>query len=297
MQEKEKNFSVTYKGFTVSWTTDLADCLRCKSGLEIRDKVVVFLNSLDSQLGTHKYPVWPEGPEVVGEADVKPDKCPDPSISPPPYDVVEEGYKPSTRKEAVCDQWGHLKCTRCDKVVSSKIPANTMVRAFVECPECVEQDIKEEEAKGKLKCSRCGRIVIRNIPMDIGIMANVVCSECVKKEEDAMGRLTFICSRCQRIIKVIPQGTKDVTAYIVCPACLEREKNKKVPETTVDLKCLRCGRIVFKNIPKSRVETTYVSILCKKCIKKEQDQNYLEKMEGDLDAYIEQRRKDTWTSF
>ncbi len=40
-----------------------------------------------------------------------------------------------------------IKCTRCGKGVSSEVPDNTIVKAFVECPECCE---KQEEKEKKI---------------------------------------------------------------------------------------------------------------------------------------------------
>lgn len=39
-----------------------------------------------------------------------------------------------------------IKCTRCGKGVSSEVPNDTIVRAFVECPECCEKQ-EEKEAR------------------------------------------------------------------------------------------------------------------------------------------------------
>ena len=33
-----------------------------------------------------------------------------------------------------------IRCNKCSKSVSSEVPGNIIVRAWVECPECVEKD-------------------------------------------------------------------------------------------------------------------------------------------------------------
>lgn len=35
-----------------------------------------------------------------------------------------------------------IHCSRCGKLVSSPVPAGTIVRAFIECPECVEKQAR-----------------------------------------------------------------------------------------------------------------------------------------------------------
>lgn len=199
MQKKENNCSITCEGITVSWTPDLADLL----------KVAVFLNSLDMT-----------------------NKQSDPSVMPPPYDIVEEGYKPATRKEAVCVQWEHLKCQRCGKIISSKVPKNTVVRTFLECPECVEKDLmKEEQEKkemGSLKCSRCGQISIKNLSKGTQVvMQYIVCPKCVKKEEQEKGTWNLKCSRCRKIISSnVPKEIGTIRAYIECPECVAEDVKK-----------------------------------------------------------------------
>lgn len=32
-----------------------------------------------------------------------------------------------------------IKCSRCGKSVSTPVPLNTVVRAWIECPECIEK--------------------------------------------------------------------------------------------------------------------------------------------------------------
>lgn len=38
-----------------------------------------------------------------------------------------------------------LRCNRCGKIISTEVPEETIVRAWIECPECIE---KEPEIKG-----------------------------------------------------------------------------------------------------------------------------------------------------
>jgi hypothetical protein len=37
-----------------------------------------------------------------------------------------------------------LRCTYCSKIVSTEVPDDTVVRAVLECPECVEKNDPEE---------------------------------------------------------------------------------------------------------------------------------------------------------
>ena len=38
-----------------------------------------------------------------------------------------------------------LHCNKCGKTVSSEVPDNTVVRAWIECPECSEENSKREK--------------------------------------------------------------------------------------------------------------------------------------------------------
>lgn len=39
-----------------------------------------------------------------------------------------------------------IRCSRCGEPVSSvEIPPETIIRAWVECPECVEKDIEKDK--------------------------------------------------------------------------------------------------------------------------------------------------------
>jgi len=40
-----------------------------------------------------------------------------------------------------------INCSRCGKMVSSPVPAGTIVRAFIECPECVEKQGEPKPGK------------------------------------------------------------------------------------------------------------------------------------------------------
>ena len=42
-----------------------------------------------------------------------------------------------------------IRCCRCGEPASSEVPDGTIVRAWVECPECVEKYDKEEKKMGK----------------------------------------------------------------------------------------------------------------------------------------------------
>lgn len=33
----------------------------------------------------------------------------------------------------------NIRCSNCGKIVSTPVPKNTVVRAWVECPECLEE--------------------------------------------------------------------------------------------------------------------------------------------------------------
>lgn len=46
----------------------------------------------------------------------------------------------------------YIKCNRCGKPVSSMIPKETIVRAWIECPECINYSkIKKKEIKNGKK--------------------------------------------------------------------------------------------------------------------------------------------------
>jgi DNA-directed RNA polymerase subunit RPC12/RpoP len=55
-----------------------------------------------------------------------------------------------------------LKCSNCGKIVSSPVPDNTIVRAWIECPECIEGICPICDGKKTLKighnirkCQKC----------------------------------------------------------------------------------------------------------------------------------------------
>lgn len=33
-----------------------------------------------------------------------------------------------------------IRCCKCGKIVSTEIPDTTIIRAWIECPECIEKD-------------------------------------------------------------------------------------------------------------------------------------------------------------
>ena len=37
-----------------------------------------------------------------------------------------------------------IQCSNCGEVVSTPVPTNTVIRAWVECPECIEKKDKEK---------------------------------------------------------------------------------------------------------------------------------------------------------
>ena len=44
-----------------------------------------------------------------------------------------------------------LRCSRCGVALSTEVPEGTLVRAWIECPECImKEDIWEKEFEGKL---------------------------------------------------------------------------------------------------------------------------------------------------
>lgn len=46
----------------------------------------------------------------------------------------------------------YVKCSKCGKSVSNELDRDVVVRAYVECPECVESDVKEtDDLNYKLK--------------------------------------------------------------------------------------------------------------------------------------------------
>lgn len=44
-----------------------------------------------------------------------------------------------------------IKCNVCGKAVSTLVPATTLIRAWVECPECIEGNILEKKLGKKTK--------------------------------------------------------------------------------------------------------------------------------------------------
>jgi len=40
-----------------------------------------------------------------------------------------------------------LKCSKCDIILSTEIPDNTIVRAWIECPECIQNRPENKEMK------------------------------------------------------------------------------------------------------------------------------------------------------
>jgi DNA-directed RNA polymerase subunit RPC12/RpoP len=38
-----------------------------------------------------------------------------------------------------------IPCNRCGKSVSSEVPDETIIRAWVECPECIEKEQEEND--------------------------------------------------------------------------------------------------------------------------------------------------------
>jgi len=47
-----------------------------------------------------------------------------------------------------------IRCSKCGKAVSSEVPDNTVIRAWVECPECIK--MHKEGGEGMNRCLRCG---------------------------------------------------------------------------------------------------------------------------------------------
>lgn len=42
-----------------------------------------------------------------------------------------------------------IYCSRCGASVSSEVPDNTIIRAWVECPECIEKERDNEQENNK----------------------------------------------------------------------------------------------------------------------------------------------------
>ena len=38
-----------------------------------------------------------------------------------------------------------IRCNRCGKIVSTEVPDGTVIRAWIECPECIEKEPNEEK--------------------------------------------------------------------------------------------------------------------------------------------------------
>ena len=63
-----------------------------------------------------------------------------------------------------------LKCNKCGKKVSTEVPLNTIVRAYIECPECVEEDEKNESE------------IIDKIEENIKILLSAILAEKISEE-------------------------------------------------------------------------------------------------------------------
>lgn len=50
-----------------------------------------------------------------------------------------------------------IKCNKCDKVVSTEVPKGTIVRAWVECTECMELRYDKSMPPGNLSFTDVGK--------------------------------------------------------------------------------------------------------------------------------------------
>ena len=56
-----------------------------------------------------------------------------------------------------------LGCSRCGKVLSTEVPEGTIVRAFIECPECIGKEYSwEKEFEEKLYFKIDGNILTKD---------------------------------------------------------------------------------------------------------------------------------------
>lgn len=55
---------------------------------------------------------------------------------------------------------GAVHCSKCGKRVSNEVPEDLVVRAWIECPECIESSGEEGLASGwtQYKCRGCGEV-------------------------------------------------------------------------------------------------------------------------------------------
>ena len=93
--------------------------------------------------------------------------------------TLREQGKPYPRTCAVhglgpcIDGTGAVKCSRCGKRVSSPVPLDIIVRAWVECPECIEKqpDVEEQRDAWRAACRYLYEVIgeggVKGRPMDL----------------------------------------------------------------------------------------------------------------------------------
>jgi hypothetical protein len=79
-----------------------------------------------------------------------------------------------------------IKCNICGKDVSTEVPEGTVVRAWIECPECTQDEIDShwDGSKDQNALCKCGHIYYRHFDT-CDEMISVGCKYCdCKKFED-----------------------------------------------------------------------------------------------------------------
>ena len=66
-----------------------------------------------------------------------------------------------------------LHCNKCGESVSTEVPDNTILRGWIECPECIEKQPSLDEWEVERECETCKPEFINPITTPLG-----VCPDC-----------------------------------------------------------------------------------------------------------------------
>jgi DNA-directed RNA polymerase subunit RPC12/RpoP len=118
-----------------------------------------------------------------------------------------------------------LHCQRCGKVVSTEVPDDAIVRAFVECPECIEEDASRCPTCGNarrilkngvyISCPKCSatRLACPTCEGGKRLPKGVACEKC--------GAVGYACRACGSPTHDGPpcEEEKRVAIVMPCPTC------------------------------------------------------------------------------
>jgi len=98
-----------------------------------------------------------------------------------------------------------IHCISCGKIVSTEIPDKTVIRAYIQCPECVE---KEDEIPNNIQEMEYSLMLSKLFEDD----ENIVCQRCNKKSDNGLIISIFntemICDDCKEKERRHPQYEK-----------------------------------------------------------------------------------------